>query len=286
MIKVDEDGIEMWERTYGGVLDESVSMVQQTKDGGYLLVGNCVDPQDFIADPGSAGYGGFEGRSNMYVVKTDGEGNELWSNTLEGEFNVLTVAGVESPQGGYYILGTKVYFPEKGDDLLLVMLDEEGQEVWTRTWEEDTIGGYAMIQDSEDNLIITGYIRPTDGNYTDNFLLKVDPLGIEIWQKRYGEEDFYEIGRDVIETKNGDYVILVDRLISFFASDDTSLLMGVNREGEVLWTSELENNFSLKGGRLIQNTDGDYILTGAKIDSKGWFSTVLIKIDKDGIVSK
>ena len=141
-----------------------------------------------------------------------------------------------------------------------------------------------MIQDADDNLIITGYIRPADGNDMDIFLLKLDPLGNEIWQNRYGDDEFYEIGRDVIETRNGDYVILVDRLISFFASDDTSLLMGVNNVGEVLWTSELENKFSLKGGVLTQNADGDYILTGAKIDSKGWFSTVLIKIDKDSIV--
>ena len=220
------------------------------------------------------------------VVRYDREGNEVWSHTLESEFNTLTVAGLEAPQGGYYVLGTQVYFPEEGDDLLLVMLDEDGKEVWSRTWEEGTMGGYTMIRDSDDNLIITGLIQIGDESDPDVFLLKVDPSGNEIWQKEFGEDDYYEIGRDIIESENGDYVVLVDRLVNFYIPDDTALLMGVSREGDLLWMSELDTSISLKSGTLLQNTEGDYILTGANIDSNGRFSTILIKTDKDGHVSK
>ncbi|MGD8456443.1 MAG: PQQ-binding-like beta-propeller repeat protein [Anaerolineales bacterium] len=286
LIKVDEDGSKIWERTFGGSLDESVLMAQQTEDGGYFLVGNCVDPKDFIADPGSAGYGGFEGRSNIYVVKTDAEGNEVWSKTLESEFNILTTAGVEAPQGGYYVLGTKVYFPEEGDDLLLVMLDDEGQEVWSRTWEEGTMGGYEMILDSDGNLIITGLIRVTDDSDTDIFVLKIDPMGDEIWQREFGDEELYDIGRDIIESDKGDYIVLVDRLINFYVSGDTTLLMGISREGQQLWVNELKTDYSVKSGNLLQDREGNILLAGATIDDNGRFSTILVKTNIFGNVSE
>jgi hypothetical protein len=286
LLKADEEGNELWSKTYGGTLDESISDIGLTEDGGYFLVGNCVDPNDIVADPGSAGYGGFEGRSNVYVVKTDGEGNVIWSHTLESEFNILTVAGIESPQGGYYVLGTKIYFPQKGDDLLLVMLDEDGEEVWTRTWDEGTMGGYTMILDSEGNLIITGLIQLGDESDPNIFLLKVDPLGNQIWQKEFGEDQYYEIGRDVIETKNGDYVLLAEKYTSYYSSKSVPLLISFDKEGQLLWVHELDTTRSLKSGSLIENAQGDYILTGATIDSNGRFSTILIKTDQSGNVSK
>lgn len=286
LLKVDEEGNELWSRTYGGSLDESIFAVQQTRDGGYFLVGNCVDPNDFVAYPGSAGYGGFEGRSNIYVVKTDGEGNEVWSHTLESEFNTLTVAGIEAPQGGYYVLATQIYFPKEGDDLLLVMLDEDGEEVWTRTWDEGTMGGYTMIRDSGGNLIITGLIQADNESDPDVFLLKVDPMGNEIWQKEFGEDEYYEIGRDIVEAKSGDYVLLVEKYTSYYSSKSAILLVSYNKDGQFLWMSELDISHNLKSGSLLKDAGGSYIITGATIDSNGRFSTILIKTDKDGHVRK
>ena len=70
LIRVDAGGEELWSSSYGSPLDESVSTVLESADGHFFLIGNQVDPNDFITDPGEAGYGGFGGRSEIYVVKT------------------------------------------------------------------------------------------------------------------------------------------------------------------------------------------------------------------------
>jgi hypothetical protein len=286
LIMVDDEGNEIWSKTFGSKLDETISMVQQAEDGGYFLVGNSVDPKDFIADPGMAGYGGFEGRSNIFVVKTDGEGNEIWSKTIESEFNILTSAGLSSKNGGYYVLASIVYFPEQGDDLLLLKLDEEGNEVWTRTWEEDSMVGNAMIQDSEGNLIITGRVDFGEGHGPDVIVLKVNRQGEEIWKKNYGDEIFFEIGRDIVETTSGDYVILADKLTSFYISDMFTLLISFDNAGNFLWLRELDIPYELKSGTMVQDSNGNFILTGGAVVSGRRFSTILIKTDQEGYVSQ
>ena len=39
IIKLDEDGIPVWQKAYGGTEDEYMSSIMQTADGGYIASG-------------------------------------------------------------------------------------------------------------------------------------------------------------------------------------------------------------------------------------------------------
>jgi hypothetical protein len=47
-------------------------------------------PNDFITNPGAAGHGGFDGRSSLFVIKTDSEGGEIWSRAYDTGGNVIS----------------------------------------------------------------------------------------------------------------------------------------------------------------------------------------------------
>ncbi len=57
-----------WQQTYGGTGNEEGSAVQETSDNGFIFAGSTDS------------YGA--GCSNVYLVKTDSEGNEIWFTTF------------------------------------------------------------------------------------------------------------------------------------------------------------------------------------------------------------
>lgn len=60
ILKLDENGNKLWEKTYGGSEYDEASSIQQTSDGGYIVAGYTTS-----SDTGE----------DVYILKLDSEGN-------------------------------------------------------------------------------------------------------------------------------------------------------------------------------------------------------------------
>jgi hypothetical protein len=95
VIKVDVAGKETWYKTFGGAGWDYGRSVQQTSDGGYIIVGS------------TSSFG--MGSTDIYLIKTDVTGSEEWHKTFGGAGTQYGTSVQQTSDSGYIIAGTEVF---------------------------------------------------------------------------------------------------------------------------------------------------------------------------------
>jgi hypothetical protein len=112
LLKTDALGGLEWSRTYGDDLDEWGCCVRQTTDGGYVVAGEKEMPASHDSD--------------CYVIKTDENGDTLWTFTLGGFLDEIAYEIEETDDEGYIIAGkTESFVPSGYENCYLIRLGGE-----------------------------------------------------------------------------------------------------------------------------------------------------------------
>ena len=122
------NGNEIWSKRFGGGSYDKASSILATEDG-YLIIGS------------TSSYG--KGNYDMYVIKIDKEGNQLWQNTYGGFYNEYAYSA-EKTDKGFLIKGTiqnctsntDVFNRECTTNVWFVSIDEKGKELSATVLEE------------------------------------------------------------------------------------------------------------------------------------------------------
>ncbi len=280
LIKVDLAGKEIWSKAFGGPLDESAS-VRELADGSFMLWGNSVDPNDIIADPGAAGYGGYAGRSNVYLAKVDAAGNPLWSHTFGGKNNLLASGGVESPDGGFVVLASLLRFPEPGDDSYLLKVDKNGNQVWDRTWEEGTTSAFDLIRTADDHYLIAAAYAPADDtarSKADFLFIKVDQQGKDVWTSNFGDPVMMDYPMAVTQAADGGYLAAGDWSKDMSGTPSGLIsITKIDRDGKLVWEKTIKPGRHNVLRTWLQLADGTCLLVGSRLMQR--FEIYLMKVD-------
>jgi hypothetical protein len=193
-VKTDASGNMQWNKTYGGANVDFGRSLVRTTDGGYALAGYTT----------SSGFGSYD----VYLVKTDVNGNYLWNKTFGGPNDDRGYAIVQTVDAGYAIAGYTTSSGAGSYDVYLVKTDLNGNYQWNKTYGGTNYDrGYAILQTADAGYIIAGATGSFGaGGVNDIYLVKTDALGNLQWSKTYGGTG-YDIGYSFVLTGDGGYAI-------------------------------------------------------------------------------
>jgi WD40 repeat protein len=261
------------EAVFGGRLDDWANAVIQTQDGGYLIVGGTW----------SFGAGG----SDVYVLKLDKNGNKQWEKTFGGEDDDEANAVVQTPDGGYLIVGGTKSFGA-GWDVYVLKLDKNGKKQWEKTFggEYDDWAN-AVVQTQDGGYLIVGTTRFFEVGAEDVYVLKLDKNGKKQWEKAF-DGKYGDRANAVVQTQDGGYLIVgATGLIAFSerVRDPDVHVLKLDKNGKKQW----ENAFGGAKGDLanavIQTQDGGYLIFGGTWSfGAGGSDVYIIFLDKSGNV--
>jgi hypothetical protein len=257
LIKIDGDGNEIWSHTYGGRGMDLGMMVQQTTDGGYILVGDRAD--EHIT--------GYLYESNIYLIKTDAEGNELWWRTYGEKILYIGWGVAETPDGGFVLSGWEAKTLDDRD-VILIKTDPSGELEWSRVWDLGERDGAFDLVLTEDGYIVAACIQSMGSGAPSAVLLKVDLEGNEIWDKLIGQEGVGNTFWDIIADQDGGYVMAGDTHLGKVPGTGEDrhggLMVKTDSDGEIIWeriyTEEAYEQ--VRFNTVVSSPDGGYIFAG------------------------
>ncbi|MBS4028269.1 MAG: T9SS type A sorting domain-containing protein [Ignavibacteriales bacterium] len=249
LLKTDVNGSPQFTKTFGGGNDDIGNSVQQTNDGGYIIAGNT--------------YSFGAGNSDVYIIKTDVNGDSVWAKTYGGSLSEVGYSVQQATDGGYVVVGsTTKNFATMGADVYLIKTDANGDSLFTKN-----IGGirydegYSVRQSSDGSYSIAGYTSSFGATIQgDVYLIKTDANGNTFFTKTFGgSADDY--GHSVQQTNDGGYII-AGYTYSFGEGNSDVYLIKTDANGDTLFTKTFGGSNDDRGYSVLQTSDGGYIITG------------------------
>jgi len=227
----------------------------------YSFYGDCISPKSEIE---------ISNTFNTFTTTfggSSGDGGESVSQTLDG---------------GFIITGWTKSYGAGSNDIWIIKTDALGNEEWNKTFGGIyTDEGYSVAQTDDEGFIITGRTSSFGAGGSDAWLIKIDELGNEKWNKTFGGSGS-DYAYSVAQTSNNGFVI-TGFTSSFGAGDNDAWLIKTDGLGNEEWSRTFGGS-SVDGGESVSQTlDGGFIIAGYTSSyGAGWNDVWLIKTDALG----
>jgi len=265
LVKFDQNGDTLWLKKYGWAANYSdvFYSCRQTNDGGYILVGFTQESVPSVQP------------ADMYVVKTDSQGNIQWQRKFGGTGSDVGLSVEQTYDGGYIFGGRwNSSFP------WIIKTDSAGNQQWAKLISTGTNTGTAVFQMRDSTYFLNSTEGNSNGNNYDVYIAKLDSVGNIQWQKSYGglEKDWFNMAREL----NDGSIIAAGAGKNNSYNKIFGWMMKFNAKGDSLWARYYYKRTDISNHLwdIRPTTDNGYILCGSAWDSTqdAW----LLKVDSMG----
>ncbi len=306
-----------WVRRYSGELEHlRLTALVGTADGGYLAAGARMDGTDgstaalLVRTDGNgeeqwrrtvAGFGavaavaapdggfavlqGAEGAATAGVLRIDADGETVWTTVLPADPHLAVEAtDIAVDADGYVVTGSRTdrHDDPNSDDRwtgLVIALDVDGQERWTRTFPTRVVRAVVSLED--------GYLLlcATEDGVPEVRWLDAD--GEERRHRTYGHS-YNDALWSVAQIPGG--FVFAGRSVDPALAREVPWLLAIDADGEVRWSygypfGGAESYTTADFAALAVDADGLIYVTGAYHPTGHWDGRtrpVLAKVSGDG----
>lgn len=229
--KMDENGKEEWQQTFGGSSMDNLHNVVVSADGGYLLVGASNSPISGDKDSENIG------NEDIWILKLNPELKIEWQKTIGGIGNDIPVAVIQTRDRGYLIgaVSNSPIGPSKsspnlgGNDYWVIKLDNKGQIEWEKTYGGAQNDNLKAVAELETGYILLGnsssFGLANNNNFSGNWNIIVNRKGDPIRELSFSNRENSFIA---FQEFNKEYLIFIQE----------------KEQREVLKLMQLKNDFN------------------------------------------
>lgn len=221
LVKLDE-----WQKKYGGwnnedndrssihsgnmPADEYPSYVQETSDGGFIVIGETETRHCYIDESKIGNDNICVIADEAWVIKTNAKGEILWDEKYGGVGNDYFNFIQQTSDNGYIIVGKKSTSNSAYGgpyNAWILKIDSSGNEQWSKTFggQKDDLFHHVK-QTLDDGFIILGDTNSFGTDSVDGWVIKTDQNGNEQWSKTLGGNGDDSI-HDVQQISENSYLI-------------------------------------------------------------------------------
>ena len=194
LTRLNQHGSTLWKKSYGGTANEQVSSIQETMDGGFIVVGSTSSNNGDVS--------GNHGGSDVWVLRIDGSGNILWQKCLGGSNSDKANQVKITADNGYIVTG---FTRSRNGDVSGNHLGTDSTDVWVIKlnslgaidWQKCLGGSASDVGVSVDILndgtyVLANTTSSNNGDVSGNhgskdiWMVKLSADGIILWQKCLG----------------------------------------------------------------------------------------------------
>lgn len=195
LIKTDNLGALLWTKTFGGADWDWGLDVKQCTDGGYIVAG--------ITESFGAG------NEDVYLIRTDDNGNTLWTSTYGGIERDGGSCIQQCQDGGFIISGYTHSYGVGDADVYVIKTNTNGIPLWSKTYGHGgTTGdtGESIKQCTDGGFIIGGWTETPQGGAANGYIIRITFDGDTLFTRKFGGTE-HEFAFSIEQCSDGGYII-------------------------------------------------------------------------------
>ena len=286
LLKLNQDGEKIWDKTYGGSEDDKATGISKTNDGGFIISGFTSSLDGDVTE--NAGF------QDYWIVKVNSGGDIQWEKSFGfiGQDQAYHV--IQTFDGGYFATGYLDVTASEGEgndfnenqstdrqslhslgDYWGIKMDANGNKIWRRYFGGNHVDqSKDVLQTDDGGFLLAGISESSDVDITnahganDFWVIKVSPDGDKVWENSFGGAET-DRGFSLVKATDGNYIITGEsRSIDADVSNpkgggDIWVVKFNSSNGNIIWEKSYGGT-EFDTSRAISNLgNGSYAIAGS-----------------------